>query len=86
MSDLEWFRDITTLVAELAHRARRIDLTWDWWRVDDLALRNLPLEGRVDLHDAHRSGRFLATYPEGDGQDALDWLGGVAGGRARTGP
>lgn len=76
-ADEAWFRGVTTLVQEPRHRARHLDLSADWWWVDDLAQRYLTLEGMADRFDRHRGERIFAPDPEGDGQDVLDWLHGI---------
>ena len=78
LADEAWFRSVTTLVTDPRHRARYLDLSADWWWIDDLAERYLALEGMSSVYASHRGGRILAPDPNGDGQDVLDWLERVA--------
>ena len=73
-SDIAWFRQVTTLVSDPEHRARFIDVSANWWYLDDLAAEYLAREGRTGLLKVDEGRRILAPNPEGDGKDILDWL------------
>lgn len=73
-----WFKDATTWVREPRRRGKSLDLSLDWWYVDDLAERYLGLEGMEDCFRQHLGGRIFVPDRVGDGSDVIDWLEGVA--------
>jgi len=73
-SDPAWFRQVTTVVSEPDHRARFIDLSRDWWYLDDLARDYLETEGLSHLFAANAGSRILAPARTSDGAEILDWL------------
>ena len=74
-ADEAWFRSATTLVDEPENRVASIDLTSDWWYVDDLASHYFRVAGLEEILETHRGGRVFAPDPMGDGEDVLQWLG-----------
>ena len=75
--DEEWFRSVTTLIADPENRGGAIDFSGDWWYVDDLAEQFF---GRAGLHELYRDQtgrRILAPQPDGTGDDVLSWLAGM---------
>jgi hypothetical protein len=76
-ADQEWFRQVTTLVADSHERVAHIDTSLDWWWADDLALEHSQSVEREDLFQAHHGGRILVPTADGDGQDVLDWLAAI---------
>jgi hypothetical protein len=79
--DVDWFRQVTTLVPDPDHRALYIDLATDWWYVDDLAKEYLEKDGFANLFEANVGRRILTPAPGGDGVEILRWLAyyGVSG-------
>ena len=72
--DEAWFRANTRFVLDPARRAHEIDLSTDWWYVDDCAERFCADAGRLPLYQAEFGQRILRPTPTGDGRDVLDWL------------
>jgi hypothetical protein len=72
--DETWFRRVTTLIPDGAHRARHIDFAGDWWWADDRPAKFLALEGLLPLLDQHRGHRLMVTDPDGDGSDLIEWF------------
>ena len=72
--DEAWFRAHTALVERPASRAAEVELTEDWWYMDDLAETYFIECGRTSVFLKHLGGRILRPSPTGDGQDVLDWL------------
>jgi hypothetical protein len=76
--DEAWFRAHTALVERPASRAAEVELTEDWWYMDDLAETYFAECGRTSVYLKHLGGRILRPSPTGDGQDVLDWLRAIA--------
>jgi hypothetical protein len=77
-TDEDWFRSVTAMVSDPDNRGRHIDLTDDWWYVDDLAAQFLVQAGRQDVLQAQRGRRAFVPDAYGHGQDILQWLKGQA--------
>ena|SRR5438093_9232373 len=75
-SDERWFRSVTSLTLDPERRTDCIDLSGDWWYVDDQAARYFRASNRDDVFAVHQGGRVFVPDPTGDGQDVLDWLAG----------
>jgi len=73
-ADWDWFRQVTSLVEDSEHRARHIDLTSDWYLLDDLAEGFFMREGMANLYGREVGKRILAPDPFGNGSDVLQWL------------
>jgi len=73
-ADWEWFRLVTSLVEDSEHRARHIELSNNWFYLDDLAEAFFTREGMADLYGREVGKRILAPDPFGDGSDVLRWL------------
>jgi len=76
-ADEEWFRSITTLIADPERRTTAIDFASDWWYIDDLAEQFFV---QADLHDLFRNQlerRVFAPQPDGTGDDVLRWLASI---------
>jgi len=73
-ADEAWFRSVVSFITDSEHRFRHVDLTTDWWYVDDLAVRYIREEGREDVLMLEKGRRILIPSPTGDGQDILNWL------------
>lgn len=76
-SDEEWFRSVTTLVANPEQRTTQIDFSGNWWYVDDLADEYFKAAGQAEILSAHLGSRIFIPNPTGDGQNVLDWLNTV---------
>ena len=76
--DEPWFRAHTRLIRDPARRAAEIDLSDDWWYIDDLAEMYFAHAGRADVYREHLGGRILVPTPEGDGEDVLAWIRAIA--------
>ena len=72
--DEDWFRACTRLIKRPDLRATEVDLTEDWWYMDDLAEKYFADAGMSDVYRAHAGGRILVPTAEGDGEDVLAWL------------
>jgi hypothetical protein len=72
--DDDWFRDRTRLITKPDRRAAEVDLTEDWWYMDDLAEKYFADVGRTKVYRAHAGGRILVPAAEGDGEDVLTWI------------
>lgn len=72
--DWDWFSGITELVQDSDHRADHIDLTSDWYYLDDLAEAFILKEGLSGLFGSELGRRILEPDPYGDGTDILNWL------------
>ena len=75
--DEEWFRDHIALVQNPDNRAGEVDVTGDWWYVDDLAEYYFEQAGREDVFRSHSGGRIFTPRPEGDGSGVLAWLANI---------
>jgi hypothetical protein len=75
--DEVWFRGATQLVVDSQLRAAEVDLSGDWWYMDDDAARYFELAGRSDVFERERGKRILQPMPTGDGADVLEWIGNL---------
>ena len=66
--DAVWFRQVTTLVPDPERRARFINMTGDWWYLDDLAKSFLDKEGLANVFAEEIRKRILAPEPRSDGK------------------
>jgi len=73
-SDESWFRNNISLVQDSTNRAGEVDLTEDWWYVDDLADYYFRLANRESVFVTNAGKRILVPFPSGDGNDILNWL------------
>ena len=72
--DEYWFRDNIILVHDSCNRAREIDLTSDWWYVDDLAEYYFKIADLDSEFKTNAGTRILVPTPNGDGTDILSWM------------
>lgn len=72
--DDDWFRACTRLITRPDLRAAEVDLTEDWWYMDDLAEKYFSDAGRAEVYREHRGGRIFVPTAEGDGEDVLAWI------------
>ena len=75
--DENWFRSCVRLVSDPTSRAGEIDLSSDWWILDDEAERHFTAAGREEIFRANVGRRVFVPEPDGDGADVLRWLGGL---------
>ena len=75
--DEDWFRMQVELVSDPEHRATSVDLTTDWWYLDDLAESYFRSAERCDVFRAEKGHRILVPSPLGDGSDVLHWLASI---------
>jgi hypothetical protein len=75
--DIEWFRSMTRMVADPEKRAEAIDLSYDWWYLDDLAAIYLRDADRAGYLTGSSSHRVFIPDPGGSGNDILEWLNGI---------
>ena len=73
-ADEGWFRAALRLAADAANRAAEVDLSADWWYVDDDAESYFRHAGRVPVFRENVGGRICVPSPDGDGTDVLLWL------------
>ncbi|HEV8480755.1 MAG TPA: hypothetical protein VGR66_08160 [Candidatus Eisenbacteria bacterium] len=72
--DDDWFRTRTRLIRKPDLRAAEVDLTDDWWYMDDLAEKYFADAGRAEVYRTHAGSRILVPSAEGDGEDVLAWI------------
>lgn len=77
--DESWLRSVTTFVSEPDHRVRHLDLTRDWWYVDDLAAAYCALEDQGALFERWQGHRILVPLADGDGRDMVAWFAKTTG-------
>jgi hypothetical protein len=75
--DEDWFRSITTLVADPDDRAAHLDLSLDWWYVDDLAESYCERANRAELFRTHSGARVFVPQQTGDGADVVQWFASI---------
>lgn len=56
------------------HRCKHIDLTSDWYYVDDWADKFFPEQHGEALYLQQLGSRILLADPHGSGEDILEWL------------
>src|SRR5262245_52688787 len=71
--DEEWFRTHTKLVSDPDERAAEVDLTSDWWYVDDLAEKYFLDADRADVFQKHLGVRI--AHPPPRATDKTSWIG-----------
>jgi hypothetical protein len=76
--DQIWLRSVASLVTNPEHRTRDIDVSGDWWYVDDFAAECLRAANQEDLLKTNDGTRIFIPNPTGNGQDVVDWLHKVA--------
>ena len=74
----ERFSQLTRLRYENDNRGEAIDLTADWYYVDDLADHFFVNAYGTSSFEEHLGARILMCDPEGDGSDIIDWLRDIA--------
>jgi hypothetical protein len=72
-TDEEWFRRVTTLIADPEHRAEAINFSGDWWYVDDLEEQFFDRPGLQDTFRNEVGHRILVPQSDGGGDDVLQW-------------
>lgn len=75
--DATWFTERLELAYGTDDRCRHIDLSGDWWYVDDWADEFFVKAHGEELYRRELGGRILLADPHGDGGDLLDWLRSV---------
>ena len=83
-ADEVWFRSMTTFTPQPDHRVRHLDLTEDWWYVDDLAAKYCALEDQRLLFETWQGRRVLVPVADGDGGDIVAWLAQTTDSRRRV--
>ena len=68
----------TVLIDDPQNRADYIEVTGNWWYVDDLACYYMDSAGKSDLFRDYCGSRICAPDPNGSGRDVLEWLRGTA--------
>jgi hypothetical protein len=76
-ADEERFRRVTTLIVDPERRAEAIDVSGDWWYVDDLAEQFFDHVGLQGLFRNEVGRRIFAPQPDGTGDDILRWLASI---------
>jgi hypothetical protein len=76
-TDEQWFRRVTTLIADPEHRVAAIDTSGDWWYVDDLAERFCDQAGLQGLFRRQLGHRICTPQPDGTGDDVLRWAASI---------
>ena len=72
--DESWFLGRLHLAEDAGSRCRIIEMTKDWYYVDDWAREFLGKEFGDELYQREKGRRVLMPDPDGDGSDVLDWL------------
>lgn len=72
--DEDWFLEHLHLAEDTANRGQSIDMTRDWYYLDDWAREFLGREFGDDLYRREAGRRILMPDPGGDGRDILEWL------------
>ena len=75
--DEDWFIGRLHLAEDTGNRCRIIDLTTDWYYVDDWAREFLGKEFGDDVYQTEKGRRVLMPDPNSDGRDILDWLSNI---------
>jgi hypothetical protein len=73
-ADLARFRKVTTITADANHRGRSIDLSGDWWYIDDQAERYLADDNLDHIFESELNRRVFMPRSNSDGSDVLHWL------------
>ena len=81
-SDEAWFRAVTQLVGDPRLRAAEVEMSHDWWYMDDEAEKYFLQAGREQIFREHLGGRILRPSPSGDGHDVLEWIRSMPSPRA----
>ena len=77
-ADEEWFRSVTTLIADPEHRTAAIDFSSDWWYIDDMAEQFFDQAGLRNVFRDQIERRIFAPEPNGSGDDVLRWVARIA--------
>ena len=72
--DQTWFLSRLTLAHDTDHRCQHIDLTDDWFYMDDWADKFFPAQFGAASYRHHLGRRILLVNPHSDGGDILQWL------------
>jgi len=72
--DERWFRGLVQLVGDPKLRAAEVDLSADWWYMDDEAEKYFLQAGRREILGEESGRRILRPSPRGNGEDVLDWM------------
>lgn len=72
--DEEWFRAATSLTDDSYYRAAGVDLSVDWWYLDDLAKYYFSAAGRQDVFEVNAGVRIFIPSADGDGEDVINWI------------
>src|SRR5437879_4747110 len=73
----EWLLARLLLTVDTDHRASYIDLTADWFYVDDWADEYFTKAHGPDRYHAELGRRICLADPHADGSDVLRWLRGI---------
>jgi hypothetical protein len=76
--DINWFRDVTTMVSDPENRAEFINLSSDWWYMDDLAEIYLKKADLLETLMKTDHCRVYIPNPSGSGAGVLDWLNAIS--------
>jgi len=76
--DGDWFLNHAEITDDTDHRCRHIDLTSDWFYVDDWADKFFSEQFGVQSYQQELGRRILCCDPRGDGSDIVVWLLGLA--------
>ena len=75
--DRDWFLSRLTLTVDTDNRGRQIDLSSDWYYVDDWADQYFCAAWGHDLYERELGRRICLADPHADGGDILQWLRGL---------
>lgn len=77
--DRGWFTAHARVISDTDHRCRAIDLSEDWWYVDDWADKFFGEAFGAREYERWLGSRILRCDPYGDGSDIVEWLKGLPG-------
>lgn len=75
--DEDWFLNHLELVYDTDTRCQHIDLTGDWYYMDDWADKFFTEYFNKKLYEQALGQRILLVNPHGDGSDILTWLDAI---------
>ncbi|MGB0835756.1 MAG: hypothetical protein ACPGR2_14690 [Psychrobium sp.] len=75
--DEDWFLNHLELVYDTDTRCQHIDLTSDWYYMDDWADKFFIEYFDKSLYEQALGRRILLVNPHGDGSDILTWLDAI---------
>lgn len=73
-TDEKWFIERLLLAYDTDKRCKHIDLTEDWYYMDDWADKFFSECFGEELYKKNLGNRILLVNPHGDGEDILCWL------------